>query len=328
MTGRDLSEKKKFDSVNKKVQEMPEYVALWYMNLKASDCTAATCRDYVYKVEKFLKSINPDIEAVKPEDITEITVTKYFLSVKEKTTGDGGVRRTSDSYQGTVWTCLNNFLEFMARHNMISTNYMSMIKKPKNHDLDRINKKRIQITSEMFQDLRRATFREYNVFTRNRDRAVLMILMCTGMRETALTNIMLEDVDLVKRTISITDKGKKDHVYDINDKLMKDLVSYLDVRERKNDHNSLHLFFSKDSDTMSSRMVSRIVQKYSEIAFGYPVTPHKLRAGYCSILYQNTSDIEFVRRAVGHASSETTQRYIVTNGDERKRASEIIGNLI
>ena len=79
---------------------------------------------------------------------------------------------------------------------------------------------------------------------------------------------------------------------------------------------------------MSASTIKYLVYKYTERALGKALSPHKLRAGYCSILYNQTHDIEFVRRAVGHANVATTQRYIVTNGSEKKKVAEIMGSLL
>ena len=79
---------------------------------------------------------------------------------------------------------------------------------------------------------------------------------------------------------------------------------------------------------MGGKTLTEIVQKYTGRALGKPLSPHKLRAGYCSILYNKTHDAEFVRRAVGHANVATTQRYIVTKGNERKKAAEIMASIL
>ena len=71
-----------------------------------------------------------------------------------------------------------------------------------------------------------------------------------------------------------------------------------------------------------------MIQKYTEQALGKPLSPHKLRAGFCSILYSKTHDIEFVRRAVGHSNIATTTRYIVTDGSERRKASKLLRDIL
>ena len=88
------------------------------------------------------------------------------------------------------------------------------------------------------------------------------------------------------------------------------------------------LFISKYGERISAKGVSNIVKKYTEEALGKPLSPHKLRAGFCSILYNKTHDTEFVRRAVGHSNISTTQRYIVTDGDEKRQSASIIGKAI
>ena len=79
---------------------------------------------------------------------------------------------------------------------------------------------------------------------------------------------------------------------------------------------------------MHVNTVANVVRKYSKIGLGYEISPHKLRSGYCSILYNKTGDIEFVRRAVGHSRVDTTQRYIVTKGSEKEKAAEIMEGLL
>ena len=125
-----------------KVARMPQFVNGWYLNMKASRKTAATCKDFVNKVYKFLAFINPDVKSVTLKDIDESTVTQYYLSIQTKET-ESGVTYTSDSYQSTVWHCLDNFLGYLYHGGLIDRNYMEIITKPKNHDLERINERRV-----------------------------------------------------------------------------------------------------------------------------------------------------------------------------------------
>ena len=65
MNGRLSRELQIESSIQTKLKEMPEYVAAWDMNMKASRKSAATRRDYVYKIHSFLSSISPNVKAVK-----------------------------------------------------------------------------------------------------------------------------------------------------------------------------------------------------------------------------------------------------------------------
>ena len=88
------------------------------------------------------------------------------------------------------------------------------------------------------------------------------------------------------------------------------------------------LFISKENKRMCGNSISKLVDKYSQAALGYHISPHKLRSGFISILYEEKHDVEYVRRVVGHSNVTTTQRYIVTNNDERKEAVDILGSLL
>ena len=318
--GRQLNENRIDQQIEKMLLNLPDYVAQWHLNLKASRKTAATRKEYVGKIKLFLSFINTNTADVSPSDINERIVTEYFLSTQTR----NGMP-TSDSYQGTVWSCLNSFLGYLVKHNMIKENYMQYIDRPANRDLDRINEKRVLLTKRDFTKILRAVGTEKNHVKRARDMAIIKLFMNTGMRETALSNIMMDDVNLTERTVVVIDKGNKRHTYELNENMCNTLNDWIEVRGRYNkSNNDNHLFLSDHGKGIGGRTIIDLVEQPTYKALGKKLSPHKLRSGFCSILYKETGDIEFVRRAVGHSNVATTQRYIVTNGSERKRAAEIM----
>ena len=112
MQGRLENELKQNEKINKKMENVPDYVRDWYMNLKASNKTSATCKDYINKILKFLYSINSNICDVKLSDINLANTQKFFISIQTKEV-NGEIVYTSDSYQQTIWCCLNNFFEYL-----------------------------------------------------------------------------------------------------------------------------------------------------------------------------------------------------------------------
>ena len=326
--GRIINELKIDQTIEEKLKTMPAYVSRWHLNLKASRKTASTRRDFVAKIHNFLSFINEDVMKVALSDIDEDNVSRYFLSIQTKKDSSGNLVYTSDSYQGTVWSCLNNFFEYFVKRGEINRNYIQQIDRPKNRDLDRINENRTMLTKKDFRKILDAVDSEKNAVRRARDKAILTVLMNTGMRKTALTCIMLNDIDLDNRSLVIVDKGNKRHEYVLNDITCETISDWLDNRDsftKGKDDN--HLFLSDHGNEIASRTMAEIVEKYCIQALGKPLSPHKLRSGYCSILYNATGDIEFVRRSVGHSQVSTTSRYIVTKGSEKERASEIMNSI-
>lgn len=328
MNGRIDNELRIERAAEAKLKMMPDYVNSWYLNMKASKKTAATRSDYINKINHFLASIDSNVKDLAPSKITETAVAKFFLSIQTKDV-NGEVMYTSDSYQATVWCCLNSFLTYLAEHGMIEQNYAKFIDKPKNHDLDRINEHRIRLDADDFRKIISSVDDEINLTRRNRDRAILILFMNTGMRKTALANIMVNDIDFENMELTVVDKGNKRHQYVLSNDVVEALQEWLDVRsEFEKGKGDQHLFISDHGNRMGSSTMYDLVAKYTERALGKRISPHKLRSGYCSILYGATRDIEFVRRAVGHASATTTARYVVTAGEEKRRAAEIMNGYL
>lgn len=334
MNGRLENEIKKENALLNKIKDMPDYVEEWYYNLKASNKTMATCKDYIYKIDKFLSFIEKETGNKNLNSISLTEVQKYFISIQKKES-NGTVVYTSDSYQQTIWCCLNSFFEFLVDTDKMSKNFMSMISKPKNKDLERINANRILLTKKDFNKILQSVERgvgsdrakSFQENQKSRDRAILLLFMTTGLRKSALSEINLDDIDLLMGTLHVIDKGDKYHSYILSEKTIEALNEWVYDRESWNTSSNA-LFISENGNRISATALSELVEKYCQDALGYHISPHKLRAGFCSILYKETGNAEFVRRAVGHSNISTTQRYIVTDNNERAKASELIDGLL
>lgn len=313
-----------------RLSELPFYVREWYLELKASDNTPTTCLDYIRKIANFLFSIDAlNSDTISTDRITENAVKEFIIECKTKIDKNGIQTRTSDSYQEGIWYALNNFLEFMKNHNYIEQNYMHNIKKVKNRDLERIKENRIKLDISDFKKIldyveKDMTFEPM----KQRDAAILRLFMTTGMRKTALEEINVDDYDIENNRLAVIDKGDKYQFYNINRRTAYVLEQWIKEREYIASAGEDALFISKDGTRLSKRAVYVIVQKYSEKVLGIKLSPHKLRAGFCSIMYEKTKDIETVRRMVGHSNLSTTQRYIVTDNNERKQAADLMEEML
>ena len=335
MKGREQNDIKRERKIRIKLRMLPPFVSEWNNAMLASELSSSTRLDYIDKISRYFYFLNGNPVSTKVEEFTKLKTDRYLASITNIICADGSIRKSSDSYKQTVWSCLNNFFDFLVEYGYMVNNPINMKKKPRNNDLQRINENRVLLTKDDFKAIK-ATIEEGGAGTRkaktrqqkwkNRDMSILLLLMSTGMRETALSEIDIDDVDLDDSTIIITDKGNKFHRYDLNSTTKEAISKWLiDREECFGNPETRALFLNYQGNRISAKDgISKIVRKYTKEALGRELSPHKLRAGFCSIMYDETHDIEKVRRMVGHSNITTTQRYIVTSNAERKEAAKII----
>jgi integrase/recombinase XerC len=327
MNGREENEAKIQIAINKILDKMPETIVNWEVNLELGNITASTRRVYVGKIQAFWEYCN--LNGInKCEKITKDILINFLKSRKIQNN-----KVVSDSHMQGWWYCLNNFITYLYDNGIIDSNYMSKIPKQK---MRKNEKDKILLTKDDFREILEAI--DNDTYSNNvnftdptiRNKAIIMLFMTTGMRATALTSINVEDLDFTTHKLPVIDKEGTKHTYILGFETEMAILEWLDVRERylKPGTETNALFVGARGNRITLYGVEEVVQKYTEMALGEKLSPHKLRAGFCSILYNETHDIEFVRGAVGHSKVETTSRYIVPSENVKEKASDIMRNIL
>lgn len=320
------------NNINKILKGLPKCVSDYYYNISVSH-EPKTCEEYIRKISKFLHFYSNDIKNIDVTNITDTDVAKYLHSLETKCNKNNSAKMTTFSYRKMVYSSLNSFFGYLHKTNKIGSNIVKSIDRPRNED--EVTRKRL--TTKDFNSILSSvesgvgSKRSINKQKkwRNRDYAIFIVLMCTGMRETALTEINLDDIDFDNNTMKVIDKRFTVHTYHINEKMRAAIERWLvDRKKFLGSSNCDALFISNQKKRISECSVSNIVKKYAQTALGYSISPHKIRSAFCTILYDQTGDIEFVRDAVGHKNIETTRRYIVKDGSTKEKSSNIINSLI
>lgn len=310
------------------LENLPEFATNWYYHLAASDLTESSIYEFINKFRNYLLSINKNTKEIKIEDLTVPATERYMITIQKKTTKDGRVVETSDSYKQSVWSALNSFFEYAVNTELITKNPMRHIKKSKNKDLQRINANRVLLTSKDFTKLKKAAIKQEESTFKNRNTAMMVLLMTTGMRRSALIEINVSQVDFERGIVEIIDKGDAYRPCPLTSDAAECLKIWIAEREelvKKYQLDTDALFISAQGRITSGGLY-KIVKQISRDAFGKEreIAPHKIRSGYISILYNSSHDAEFVRRAVGHSNIATTERYIVPEEDVNEKSKNIM----
>jgi site-specific recombinase XerD len=139
-----------------------------------------------------------------------------------------------------------------------------------------------------------------------RDRAVLKVLVYTGIRNSELRALTIDDADFDDRTLLVRHgKGNKMRIVPMG-RAAAALEWY--VREARPKLAGLlangALFLSRERRPLARKTLEGIVQRR------LGVSPHRLRHACATSMIREGARGEKVQAILGHASSETTKIYV------------------
>src|SRR5208337_1047555 len=141
-----------------------------------------------------------------------------------------------------------------------------------------------------------------------RARAILRLLLDTGLRASELINLQVRDLDFSSGRLWVRQgKGRKDRGLFFNGQCGEVMQAWLAVRLSS---GSAHLFTSLDGrKPICGRWLRRFVKQLGE-KIGAPwLHVHSLRHCFGSDLLAKTRNLVLVQQAMGHASIQTTTIY-------------------
>ena len=142
-----------------------------------------------------------------------------------------------------------------------------------------------------------------------RNRAMILLLVRTGMRIGELLNTRFSDVNLKERKIDIwkAQKNRVGRVVYFSDDARGALMVWLKIRDPEKEF----VFYSLRRDTMSYSAARSMFCKYIEKAglSHKSYTLHCLRHSNASSLLNAGMPLECLKELLGHSSVEVTRRY-------------------
>jgi site-specific recombinase XerD len=142
-----------------------------------------------------------------------------------------------------------------------------------------------------------------------RDRAIVLLLLRTGMRIGELLSTKMRDVNLREQKILIfeADKTRVGRVVYFSDDAKEALKRWLEVRES----GAEFLFYGSKGGALSYGAARMVFVRYLERAglCHKDYTPHCLRHTFATDLLNALMPIECLEKLLGHKSLEVTRRY-------------------
>lgn len=284
-----------------------DHVEQYLLDLHRRNCRPNTIRVNGSAILLFLDFLNtlgrPQLEAMTKEDLSAFIEHEQDRGMKPRTVS-------------TRVRALHAFLYFLSERDVIPPDVL---------------KRRIRI--KVPDSLPRAVDPEdiqklLSVIRQPRDRALMLVLLRSGMRIGELLNLTSEDLHLKEKRIEIfeAEKNRVGRVVYISDDAIKALIRWLKCRRPEEPY----LFYGHRGRPLCYEAARELFHKYIERARlshkGY--TLHCLRHTFASELLNAGMRLECLQQLLGHRSIEMTRRYArltdITRREEYFRAMAVI----
>lgn len=263
-----------------------------------------------------------DLAKLTSEDISEY---QRYLELNE----DGEKHENGKKAIARKMAPLRGMFLYHLEHEHIEKNPMILVKLPrikKDKNIIRMNENEVAdvLNTVEFGNAQMSrhqlAFRER---TRERDLAIMTLMLGTGIRVSECAGLDLADVDLRANTITIVRKGGGQDILYFGEEIHDALQTYIEGERNRTLPESgeeTALFLSLHKRRISVDAIELLVKKYAKMAVpNKKITPHKLRSTYGTALYRETGDIRLVADVLGHENVNTTIDYYAAIEDEHKR---------
>ena len=271
-----------------------------------------------WSIDAFTVDVLDQITAVNLEEYEEY-LKVYQAGDKTETNGERGLKRKMSS--------LRSFYAYYFKREMIHTNPTVLVDVPKIHQksIIRLEADEVALLLDYIEhggDDLTGQKKVYYEKNKDRDLALVTLLLGTGVRVSECVGLDIEDVDFKNNGIKVTRKGGNEMVVYFGPEVEKALKNYLEVRKNiiPVEGHEHALFYSTQRKRIGVQAVENLVKKYArQVTTTKKITPHKLRSTYGTALYQETGDIYLVADVLGHKDVNTTKKHYAALDDSRRR---------
>ena len=224
---------------------------------------------------------------------------------------------------------LRSFYKYFFKKEMITTNPTVLVDLPKNHEKPIIRLEPNEVANlldeiETGKHLTKSQMK-FHEKTKDRDLAIVTLLVGTGIRISECVGMDIDDVDFENNSFVVTRKGGDRAILFMPDEVRDALKNYLKKVRLDIDTDEGALFLSLQNKRMTQSSIQKMLKKYTKIVVPLKnISPHKLRSTYGTNLYRETGDIYLVADVLGHKDVNTTKKhYAAIELERRKQAAKV-----
>jgi integrase/recombinase XerD len=149
-----------------------------------------------------------------------------------------------------------------------------------------------------------------------RNRAMLEVLYCSGLRVSELVDLKLTNIYFDVSFLRVIGKGNKERLVPVGRDAMKYLKSYIDEIRGRLSHKPAqkgfepYVFLNRNGRKLTRVMVFTIIKNLAKkIGLKKTISPHTFRHSFATHLIEGGADLRAVQEMLGHESITTTEIY-------------------
>lgn len=323
MNGRLEKENKLKKQIEEKLQHLPPIFRDFYNYMEADQKSYITIKHYIEYVSDFRDAVAKNAGDEFYKDVTVSQLREYIIGLRRRIE-NGKEVKNSEGAQAARWSGLNTFFNFLVLDEYIEVNPMTKTKRPKN----RTERPIVYLEKDEIDKILNKIREESKPQLVNRDLAIIMLGIGTGMRVGALTQINISDIDFKNNTIHVIEKGHKDRYLSFGNNVRNMLSAWLLDRQTYFPETETDaLFISQWRQRITTEGVRKLLKRYADGINGKHITPHKMRSSAATNMVKSGVDIQTIANILGHQSVTTTQRYAAVLEENKQKATDALDNM-
>ena len=265
-----------------------------------------TVARYREDIEQFCEFIQEKKNGgIAPEEADAKVIRKWVISLMEKYAASSVNRKLSS---------LHSYYRFLLRRGDVLVDPLRKVVRPKN--------KKTLPTFVREEDMNRL-LDEVDFgddYKGCRDRMIILMFYATGIRLSELIGLNDADVDMNASLIKVTGKRNKQRLIPFAAELKKELINYVDKRNREVPNRMNAFFVREDGGPLCATIVRNMVkQNLSKVTTVKKRSPHVLRHSFATAMLNNQAELGAIKELLGHESLATTEIYTHTTFEELKK---------
>ena len=258
-----------------------------------------TVTAYTNDLQQFIDYLRDGLEIQAIREVDHHDIRSWIISILE----DEKLQAVSVNRK---ISCLRSFYKYLVRNELMTKNPMERISSLK-------TKKKLPLFLEQGQMENLLDQMEFGGdFPGVRDKLLIELLYCTGMRRAELVGLKSSNVNFHKGELKVLGKRNKERIIPLSNTVLNLIEDYEHLRSTHflGPIEDEFLLVNDHGKQMSDGFVYRKVNRYLRLVTTIEKkSPHILRHTFATHMLNNGADLNAIKELLGHANLSATQVY-------------------